>query len=893
MNLKTATLACTLILGITSNGHATSATKGSQTSIRATLPNGMRVVIVPDSIAPITTVELSVLAGGDESPTQYPGIAHAQEHMAFRGCSGMTADQTSAIYSYLSGQNNAETEQTVTQYYVTVPSADLEVALRLQSACVKNIEDLPEEWEKERGAIEQEVEMDISDPWYRLEQRLDKDLFSGTPYAQKALGTTDSFEALTSDALKGFYRQWYAPNNMILVVVGDVDPDSTLTAIRRLFGDIAPRELPPHPAIRLRPVRTEIFTMDSDLPNYIDVIAYRFPGTDSQDYAASLVLADALASRRGALYKLESSGHALDADFDIMETHPKAGIAFAEVEISADDKPGETVSRVEKILDTYARQGIPPQMVEAAKRSELTHAEFDRTSIPGLADAWSNALGAENHDSPDVDIDAIRKVTPADVNRVARQILDRKNRVVGVLVPSSGGGSKVEKHIDRSEKNTVIPTRSIELPSWAASAFADLKVPQKSSSVSDMTLRNGIRLIVRTDASSPTVMVRGSVKRIIPSRSSTFDALDAEVLDEMYDHGTRKMASFAFQKALDEIGAEEVGGYHFALDVVRENFSRGVQLLSENELQPRLKARDFRTAMRQTTEELVGDLRSPEARSSQALATVLLPPGDPELREIKPDTLTRLNLKKLRAFYVSAIRPDLTTIVVVGDISPQEARSVVEKWFGAWKAIGPTPDTTLPAVPMNTASSIEISDPGASEDTVTLAEQLPLDRSDPAYLPLKLGNTILGGDFEGAHLYHDLRQVSGYVYSVDLGLNAAEKRAEYAISFGSAPENTASVCALIRRDLEEMRTNDVSEEKLHQAKAYLLRQIPLNEANEEDVALGLLSRAEAGLPLDEPLLEAHNYLDVTAAQVRQAFVEKVRPDGFVRIVRGPAHRPGD
>jgi len=853
----------------------------------------MRVVIVPDSIAPVATVELSVLAGGDESPRQFPGMAHAQEHMAFRGCSGMTADQTSAIYSYLGGQNNAETEQAVTRYYVTVPADDLEVALRLQAACVNDIEDRPEEWAKERGAIEEEVEMDLSDPWYRLEQRIDEDMFADTPYAQDALGTKSSFDALTGDALKNFYRQWYAPNNMILVIAGKIDPDSTMSTIRRLFGGVASREVPSYPQIKLSPVKTEIFTMDSNLPNYIDVIAYRFPGTDSPDYAASLVLADALASRRAALYKLEASGHVLDTDFDIMEAHSKAGIAFAEVELSDGEKPGETVSRVEKILEDYARQGIPPEMVQAAKRSELAHAEFERTSIPDLADAWSNALGAEKHDSPDVDVDAIRKVTPADVNRVARQFLDKKNRVVGVLVPSSGSASKVEKHLDRSEKNTTVPTRSIELPSWAASALANLKVPQESSAVSDMTLRNGLRLIVRTDHSSPTVMVRGSVKRILSSRFAPYDALDAEVLDAMYDHGTRKMAGFAFQKALDDIGAEEVGGYHFALDVLKDNFSRGVQLLAENELHPRLKARDFHTAMRQVIQELAGDMRSPEAQSSQALATALLPPGDPELHEIKPGTLRRMNLTLLQKFYVSAIRPDLTTIVVVGDVTPEAAKEVVEKWFGTWRASGPTPDTTLPAVPMNTASSIEISDPGAGEDTVTFAEQLPLDRSDPDYLPLKLGNTILGGDFEGARLYHDLRQVSGYVYSVNLDLNAAAKRAEYAINFGAAPENTANADAIIRRDIEEMRATEVSQEELHQAKAYLLRQIPLNEASEEDVALGLLARAEAGLPLDEPLLEARKYLDITAAQVREAFVEKVRTDAFVRVVRGPAHEKKD
>jgi zinc protease len=95
---------------------------------RATLGNGMRVVIIRNSLAPVATVEANFIVGGDETPSGFPGMAHAQEHMAFRGCTGMTADQTAAIYAQLGGQNNADTQQNITQFYATVPSADLDVA---------------------------------------------------------------------------------------------------------------------------------------------------------------------------------------------------------------------------------------------------------------------------------------------------------------------------------------------------------------------------------------------------------------------------------------------------------------------------------------------------------------------------------------------------------------------------------------------------------------------------------------------------------------------------------------------------------------------------------------------------------------------------------------------
>jgi hypothetical protein len=152
-------------------GHAT-VEEGAGTLPRpVTLSNGLQVVVVQDRLAPVVTVELSVLAGGDESPVEYPGLARAQEHMAFRGCTGMTSDQTAAIYTQLGGQNDADTEKTVTQYYATVPSSDLDLVLRAQAACVQGIEDSEEEWSQERGAIEQEVAEDLSDPWYpRLQQ---------------------------------------------------------------------------------------------------------------------------------------------------------------------------------------------------------------------------------------------------------------------------------------------------------------------------------------------------------------------------------------------------------------------------------------------------------------------------------------------------------------------------------------------------------------------------------------------------------------------------------------------------------------------------------------------------------------------------------------------------
>src|SRR5579863_2273515 len=193
-----------LLLGLL---MATSApqTAGSDTDVtRATLDNGLRVVIIRNPLAPVVTVENNYLVGANETPEGFPGMAHAQEHMAFRGCSGVSADQTAAIFAQLGGFGNADTQQIITQYFTTVPAADLEVALRLDSACMQDVDDAAAEWAHEKGAIEQEVARDLSEPVYKFLTRLNEDMFSGTPYAHDGLGTRDSFEKTTGGQLKAF-----------------------------------------------------------------------------------------------------------------------------------------------------------------------------------------------------------------------------------------------------------------------------------------------------------------------------------------------------------------------------------------------------------------------------------------------------------------------------------------------------------------------------------------------------------------------------------------------------------------------------------------------------------------------------------------------------------------
>jgi zinc protease len=866
--------------------HSGSAEQQSQVA-RATLSNGLRVVLIRNPLAPVVTVQMNVLAGGDETPPGFPGMAHAQEHMAFRGCEGMSADQTAAIYALLGGENNADTQQNITQFFATVPSSDLDVALRAQAACLRGIDDSQQQWAQERGAIEQEVARDLSNPTYKFISRLNQDMFAETPYAHDPLGTKDSFDATTGEMLKKFYESWYSPSNAILVIVGDIDPAATMAKVKQEFEAVPSHPLPARPAVYLKPVKPESFTLDSNLPYVLGFVAYRLPGTDSADYAAAEVLSDVLSSQRGDLYSMVPAGKALAAEFGVAETYRKASVGYGMVALPADADPSAAIDEMRQILANYAAKGVPEDLVAAAKRSELAEAEFQRNSIPGLADVWSNALAAEGRTSPDDDVEAIRRVTLADVNRVAKQYLVSQSSITAILKPVPSGQPVAAKGFGGAEQVTSAPTKPVKLPDWAESSLAELKVPANYITASDTTLPNGIRLIVKQDAVSPTVTVMGVVKHNSDLQAPAGREGISDLLESLFTYGTQTLDRLAFRKALDDIGANESAGYNFSVKVLKDNFSRGVQLLADNELHPALPAESFPVVQQQVSQFVAGNLISPEYRTSRALDLALLPKGDPALRQATPATIATINLSRVKQYFADTFRPDLTTIVVIGDVSPEEAKAVIEKWFGGWKAVGPKPKTLLPPVPLNKPSASNVPDPEAIQDSVDLSEQLNLNRFDPDYYPLQMGNHVLGGGFYATRLYHDLRQVAGYVYTVDVSLQASETRASYSVSYGCDPQNVSKARALIQRDLDQMRTEDVPANELHQAKALLLRQIPLSESSEDAVAEGLLRRAEIGLPLDEPIRAAETYAKLSAAEVKAAFARKLHTGDFVQVVRGP------
>jgi zinc protease len=876
------------ILGLTPGLSEAGTRKNTDKTItRAVLANGLRVVIVRNPIAPVVATVVNYKVGSNEAPPGFPGMAHAQEHMMFRGNPGLSAGQLANITAAMGGMFDADTQQSVTQYFFSIPSQYLDVALRIEAIRMRGVLDSEKLWRKERGAIEQEVAQDYSSPEYVFYTRLLAAMFKGTPYAHDALGTHASFEQTTGAMLKKFYDTWYAPNNATLIIVGDVQPKYALKLIKNYFGNIPAKKMPPRPEVRLNSIKPETIRLKSDLPYGLAIMGFRLPGYDSPDYAASQVLGDVLNSQRGDLYQLSVEGKVLNVDFNL-DTFSKAGLGYVVAAFPKGGRADAVLKNLRTVLDHYVRNGVRSDLVEAAKRQELASAEFEKNSVFGLSMAWSQALAIEGHRSPEDDLKAISRVSADDVNRVARRYLDLDHAVVAVLTPEASGNPASARNYTGKENFTLPQNRNIVLPEWASRALKRLTIPASKLNPVVKELPNGIKLIVQPESISHTVSIYGHVKNNPYLQTPPGKEGVGEVLDGLYDYGTTTLNRKAYQKALDEIAATVSVGTDFSLQVLTDHFDRGVQLLADDLLHPALPDSAFKIVRDQVKAVAAGREQSPDELTHRALKTALFPRNDPTLHWATPDTVAALTLTNVRNYHSTIMRPDETIIVVIGNVTPEKAASVINKYFGTWKAVGVKPNLLLSPVPPNKPSAVNVPDTSRIQDEVILAETLGITRSDPDYYALNLGNHVLGGGFYATRLYRDLREQTGLVYTVGVDLEAGKTRTTYAVTYASDPSNVTRARAIIERNLKMMKTQLVSPDELQRAKAMLLREIPLTESSLGGIARGFIHRSVLDLPLDEPTRAAHRYIALTAQQVRSAFARRLRVKGLVQVTEGPA-----
>ena len=344
--------------------------------------------------------------------------------------------------------------------------------------------------------------------------------------------------------------------------------------------------------------------------------------------------------------------------------------------------PEILVEEMRRIVANYLKDGFPSDLVEAAKRARRTKTELEKNSVLGLAEAWSNALVLEGRESPEDAVRAIERVSAEDVDRAARKYLDLKHSVVTILTPEASGKAVAGKgHGMAVESFTPTNVKPVKLPPWVEKSLSRLEIPTPTVNPVVTVLPNGLKLIVQPETASNTVTIHGHVRNNPDMEAPEGKKGVDRVLEQLFPYGTATLDRVAFQKALDDIGAQESAGTDFSLEVLAEHFERGVQLLADNELSPALPEEAFKTVRQQVAATVAGELESPDYLARRALRSALFPQGDPALREATPDAVSAFSLADVLDYYHAVFRPDLTTMVVIGKVTPETDKGRNRKIF--------------------------------------------------------------------------------------------------------------------------------------------------------------------------------------------------------------------
>jgi zinc protease len=552
--------------------------------------------------------------------------------------------------------------------------------------------------------------------------------------------------------------------------------------------------------------------------------------------------------------------------------------------------PGGDVKATERELKAAVEKavsGIPADLVTGQKRKALLDNALSRNSVSGLAQAWTDAIALEGISSPEVGMRRLQRVGPAAVDKAARVYLDLDHAVTLELTPTPGAHPRSGGRIfGTPESFSSSPSKAVALPGWAAAVLANLPSPKPLFHPADYHLPNGLRVIVQPIVHSTSVSLFGTVHTNENLQAAKGREGVGSLLDGLYEWGPAGMTRSEFEAKMDAIGAEYSVGSDFSLQVLPQYLSAGVELLAKDLLNPALPRRAFESQQRIFARELAGRLSSPLFKFGRAVATSLLPKGDPALRIPTPESVRSLTLADVNTYEAKVMRPDETTIVVMGDVKSDAVKSLIAKYFGGWQAHGPKSDLVYKPVVLSRPTQVFVPDGFRRQDAVILAETLDSSYNDPGHYAVALGNGFLGGALFASPLYRELRVKRGLVYYVGSSAGFSRTRGSFRIDFGAYPNKVEEAKQLAIEQLRVMADRPLTPDELHLAKASALRKIELTNQSVGDLAGSWLFYSREGLSLDRLYLVARHFERLTAAEIRAAFKKYVDPSRLSTFVLG-------
>lgn len=875
-------LPCSLRAAATAQTVVTAQTPVAQ----KTLSNGLKVLVVEDHAAPVIETDVWYRFGSLYETQGKTGLAHALEHMMFRGSQHISASGLDDIVARLGATMNAETTYDYTRFYFVMPADKLGVALGIESDRMRKALILQSEWNVERGAVLSELDGDATSPFFSLQSVVRAAAYPNSSEGSTPVGKrSDVAHARASDIAK-YYHEWYHPNNATLVVTGDVRPSDVFALAERDFGSIPNRALPPHNTAH--PVSASGKTADSPFPFPFEVLdlAYAIPGDTEPGEPAMSTLATLINNQRGPFYRSLVESNIALAVMANSDTQLRGGLMNIMIVLNPGQRADVAQSIFQNTMDQAIKSGFDTELVAAAKRSTIAERVLDSDSVSGLAGIVGYTYGIVGEKVSDED-ERIAALTPASITDAARTYLSVPT-VVGHLSPNAqppkGSSQKVTSSATDNFSSRVPNGKIVEPPAIASSIRTPTNARSKLAP-QRFTLPNGLNIIVQQRTDRPIVSVRGFI-----DSGANFEPAGkagvARLASDVANFGSLHYDFVAQRKAIDDLGAQINLGQTFSAKGLASDLEGMLQIVADGEEHPAFPERYFTQEKSQLANSIAQENSISGEAVNRAFLQLLLSAEDPALRfatRASVESVTRADVLDYTARYW---RPDLTTIAIVGDVTPQRARNAVAHAFGDWQQIGPAPSTSEPPLPLPRTESSYVGT--QANDVFLQIGQAVMPRTSPDYYAFTLLNQILAGpgSFE-SRLMNEMRQKRGLVYSVGSHVDADRDRGDFVINLSAAPQNVVSAVKFVRAQLTRLQNTPVSTTELTEAKARLVSGALLAEEAPANEVVELENLVRFGLPLDYYATLNDRYARITPADIQRVAKKYLRPDALITIYAGP------
>ena len=849
---------------------------------KLTLPNGLDVVVHEDHSLPIAAVNVWYHVGSKDEEAGRTGFAHLFEHVMFEGSKHHNRSYFDPLQK-VGADLNGSTTPDRTNYWETVPSNYLELALWLESDRMGFLLEALDQkrFDVQRDVVKNERRQSYENrPYGMAHMLLQPAVFPAPhPYSWTTIGDPEDLNAATVDDVKAFFRRFYTPSNASIAIAGDVDTDEVRRLVERYFGD-----LPPGGPIN------RVGRMDSDLRGQVSLTTHdkvQFPrlylvwptGPMFDEAQApldvlSVVLGDGKSSRlyRSLVYEKQIAR-------DVGIYHNAQAIA-GEFYIQATASPGHELEELEEVilgeLEQIGRDGLAePEMDRAKNRIEVHHTrQLERVGgFGGRADQlnYYNVFAGD----PGVintDVARYRAVTADEVKRAAAAATTGSRVKLSVLPEAKL--TPTSSAIDRTQAPKAGPS-----PSFAPPA------PVRAR------LSNGLGIVAVEKPGLPMVafgLLFGSGGASDPPQGPGLAHLTAAMLQE----GTATRTS---RQIADEV---EALGTQLATEASRE-----FTLVSADAMTPHLDTAMAIVAdvarnssfpedeLERVRKERLTDLRrvadSPTAIAMRASRALLYGQSTPYGHPLtgNEESVSSITRAMLLDQYRAHFTPENATLLIVGDISPEDAVSRAGQHFGDWESSGSRPGSmqTESDGARGDATQIFLADKPGAAQSVIKAGHLTISRQDPAYYPLNFLNYIFGGQY-AARLNMNLRQDKGYSYGYSSSIDWFNGPS--ALTAGGAVQTEVTKESVIEtlKEFAEIRgPRPVTQEEFNDAKNGLLRSLPSQFETRSQVMHQLVRMVTFHLPDDHFSRLAENIDRVTLEDVRRAAEERLQ-DGHLKIL---------